>query len=47
MEVFTGMNQDVPEDFFRERFALQEKPCVKIVRKTRPVPESKEEPVVQ
>ena len=38
------MNQDIPEDFYRDKFALNEQPCVKIVKKKRPEPEKKEEP---
>ena len=33
MDLYSGMNQEVPEDFYRDRFALSEKPCVKVVRK--------------
>ena len=36
MDLYSGLNQDVPEDFYREKFALNEQPCVKIVKKKKP-----------
>ena len=32
-ELYNGLNQDLPEDFVRDTFAMNEKPCVQVIRK--------------
>ena len=46
MQIYSGLNQEMPNDYWEQRFGLTEKPCVQIIRKER-APEIKDPEVLQ
>ena len=36
MDLYSGIHQEMPDDYWEQRFGMTEKPCVQIIRKERP-----------